>query len=698
MALNKSIKESKIFIGVDVGGTHTDMIMAMGSDLFRSKAFTTHHDYSEGIFDALSVMAKNQNLGVNELLSKTDMFVNGTTIVTNAITELRGSKVGVLVTKGFKDTFRLARGARRNEYDDHKQINPPDVVARDCIEEVEERVDSGGNVLVSINEEELRQSIRRLKSKGVEALAVCYLWSFKNQEHEKRTLEVIQEEFPGAFTTLSSEIHPVIREFERWMTAVFNSFCYKVATNFLRTVSTNLNENNFKGNLSFFQGIGGSISIEMAEKFPILLLSSGPAGGVMGAKYLAEKMDLKNILIGDMGGTSFDTTLIEDLQINIAKRVAFDELETGINVVDVMSVGAGGGSIAWIDQRGVPQVGPKSAGSNPGPVCAGRGGTDPTVTDAMVVMGFIDPANYLDGRYKLDVEAAREVIQTKIADRFNWSIEEAAAGIHDLVVANMANALREVSIERGYNPQNFAMFAYGGTLPLFAVQICRHLGIKKIVIPNNSSVFSAFGLLTSDYIRQYNRTVEWNLSNSDDYTRVNAIAEDILNVARKDAKDEGVSNNVLHFYKSGDFRFEGQVHEISVPLAKEQFNESDALELAEEFPSIYEKTYGKGTAWKGAPVTLLNYSVKVVGEMEKPNIKRVTPALGDCNEAIKGFRSVYLPDIKDNKEIPIFDEGEILPGMSFAGPGIIDAHDTTIFVPGGVTCTRDEWFNFVLDI
>lgn len=691
-------QNSKIFIGVDVGGTHTDMIMAMGPELFRSKAFTTHDDYSKGIFEALRVMATNQQMDVNDLLAKTDMFVNGTTIVTNALTELRGSKVGVLVTKGFKDTFRLARGARRNEYDDQKQINPPDVVARDCIEEVEERIDGGGNVLVSLNETALRQSIQRLKAKGVEALAVCYLWSFKNQQHEKRTREIIEEEFPGVFTTLSSEVHPVIREFERWMTAVFNSFCYKAATHFLKTISTNLKANNFKGQLSFFQGIGGSISLETAEKFPIFLLSSGPAGGVMGAKYLAEKMGLNHILIGDMGGTSFDTALIEDLQINIAKRVAFDELETGINVVDVMSVGAGGGSVAWIDQRGVPQVGPKSAGSMPGPVCYGRGGTEPTVTDAMVTMGFIDPANYLEGRHALDVEAARAVIKTQIADRFGWSVEEAAAGIHDLVVANMANALREVSVERGYNPQNFAMFAYGGTLPLFVVQICRYLGIRKIVLPNNSSVFSAFGLLTSDYIRQYDRTVEWNLHHTADYQRVNAVAEEIVSVARKDAEEEGVSSNVLNFYKSGDFRFEGQVHEINVPLTKEKFNEEDALALAEEFPKIYERTYGKGTAWKGAPVTLLNYSVKVIGEMEKPDMKRVDPVSSDSSRAIKSHRNVYLPDVKEYKEVPIYVEREIVPGMSLTGPAIIDARDTTIYVPTGVTCSRDEWFNFVLDI
>ena len=479
-------------------------------------------------------------------------FVNGSTIVTNAITELRGAKVGVLITRGFKDTFRLAGGARTHDYDDQMQVPPPEVVERDCLVEVTERVDNTGQILVALEDDEVRVGIRALKAAGAEAIAVCFLWSFQNPANELRAGELIREEFPGAFFTLSHDAHPVIGEFPRFMTAVFNCLSHRATTRYIEGLKAELGKAGFRGAMTFFQGIGGSIGTDAVEQKPITLMQSGPAGGVMGARQIAEKLGIRNVLVGDMGGTSFDTALLANLVPTVAREAAFGAYRTGINILDIVSVGAGGGSIAWLDGRGVPQVGPRSAGSEPGPACYARGGERPTVTDANVVLGLIDPGNYLKGAYQLDVGAARTAIERHIATPLGWTIERAAAAIYDLAVIEMANALRMVSVERGHHPRDFTFFSYGGGLGLFAVEICRRLGCPNIVVPDNCSAFSAYGVLTADYVRQYNRTVNWTLDDASRVDQVNAAFEEMLAQARADAVSENLDVAALEIERAGD--------------------------------------------------------------------------------------------------------------------------------------------------
>jgi N-methylhydantoinase A len=685
-------------IGVDVGGTHTDLMLTTPDGLVRSKSFTTHEDYSQGIFDALGLAAGQIGLTPSTVLPRCRAFVNGTTIVTNAVTELRGAKVGVLITEGFKDTFRISHGARPDDYDDHAQVSPPDVIARDCIEEIEERVTSEGERVVRLNEEQVREAVKRLRAKGVETIAVCYLWSFKDQANEQRTGEIIADEFPEAFVTLSSEIHPVIREFERFMTAVFNCLSHRATTRYVSQLKAQLADAGFHGSLTFFQGIGGSVGIDVAESRPISLLASGPAGGVMGARYVAQQIGVENVLIGDMGGTSFDTSVLAGLEPTIAKRIAFGQLETGIATVDVMSVGAGGGSVAWIDARGVPQVGPHSAGSEPGPAAYGRGGTEPTVTDAMIALGFIDPDNYLRGRYTLDPDAARAAVANRIGEPLGWSVERAAAGIHDLAVTNMANALREVSVERGHDPRDFTFFCYGGMMPLFAAEICRELGCPKIVIPDNSSAFSAYGVLIADYVRQYEQTVQWALTDVARLDEINSVTAAMVQTAIADAEQESIPAADLEVSRSGDFRFLGQVYEVNVPLPDRDLTMEDAARLADEFPLIYERVYGEGTAWKGSPVVLLNLSIKVTYEREKPPGRQHEPQAFATEVQADSQREVYLPSSRERAEIPSYSEAAMGAGAQVSGPCIVDVGDTTIFVPPDATCSRDRHFNFHLDL
>ena len=683
-------------VGVDIGGTHTDLIVATTNGLTRSKAFTTHEDYSKGVFDALDVAAETLGITTDVLVAECSSFINSSTIVTNAVTEMRGAKVGVLITRGFKDTFRIARGARKAAYDDHVQTTPPEVVARDCIEEVTERVLVDGSAPVALNEDDVRAGVRRLKEKGVEAYAICYLWSFNQPQHEQRTREILLEEDPGAVVMLSSDVHPVIRETERFLTAVFNCMTHRGATRFVDQIADELTRRGFVGALSFFQGIGGSVSGAAVKAKPMTMLASGPAGGVMGSAAVAERMGLTDVLVGDMGGTSFDTALLHKLQPAIAKRVAFGQLQTGVDIIDVVSVGAGGGSLAWIDSRGVPQVGPQSAGSTPGPVCYGRGGTEPTVTDASLTLGLIDPDNYLKGRYPLDRDASMAAIGAKIATPLGWTVELAAAGIYDIAVANMADALRTVSIERGYDPRPFTFFAYGGGLGLFAVEVARRLGCASVVIPDNCSAFSAQGVLFADYVRQYNRTVNWFMADASQVDHVNEVLAQMKAQAITDAKDDGIALEDLTFAITGDGCFAGQVWEITVPLPDRSLTAEDGAGLSDEFPAIYERAYGKGTAWRDSPALLVNISVKATYRRPKPNSREQEPLVNPTAPVPVTTREVFLPEERRQATIPVYAEADLPPGVTVEGPSIIDVGDTTIYLPPGAVCGRDRHFNFTI--
>lgn len=685
------------FIGVDVGGTHTDVTVIAGDRIERGKALTTYDDFSRGVLDATAVAAEELDMSLGELLGQTRLFINGTTVVTNAITQLRGSHVGVIVTSGFKDTFRFAGGPRLSEFDDHLQVNVPDLVSRDAIAEVEERIDYAGEEIAPLNTEQLEREVRRLvDEQGVDALAICFLSSFANPAHELAAEEKIKELYPQVFVTPSHRVFPVLGENRRWTTAVLNSFVQDRAEVYLESLSTKLGEAGLKGGLAFFQGLGGGISLEKAKDNPLALLGSGPAGGAIGANQLAQRMGRKRVLLGDMGGTSFDTGIIDNNEIHIEKNIELGPFETGVNLVDVVSIGAGGGSIAWVGERGVPQVGPQSAGSAPGPAAYGKGGTEPTVTDAMITLGFIDPDNYLGGRVKLEKQLAQQALDRVLCSRYGWSLEEAAAAVHDLVVVNMANAMREVSVEKGYDPRDFVFLAYGGTLPLFCIQIAERLGIDTVVVPQNSSVFCALGLLAADFVLRHDQTVGWDLSRGDEVDQVNELADRLIETGQAEMRSEGFSDEDIEVVRSADFRFLGQSYELTMPLPDRPLTPEDAPELAKQFFQLYERTYGEGTAWKGVPEVLLNYTVTVIGKQERPSVNGAAGEPVSAEDMLRTTRSVYLPGPQRQEEVPVYDDHRFTPGSRVEGPAIVDAYDTTIYVPPEAHIERDQFMNYVL--
>jgi N-methylhydantoinase A len=689
--------EAPAFIGVDVGGTHTDVAVVLGDHLVRGKALTTYDDFSKGVLGGISVAAEQLGLELGDLLRQARLLINGTTVVTNIITQLRGARVGVLITAGFKDVFRLSGGPRLNITDDHLQTNVPDIVARSAISEIDERINYAGDVVVALNEDQIAREARRLvDDEGVAAIAVCFLSSHLSGEHELRAEQIIKDRYPDLFVTPSHRVFPVRGETRRFTTAVLNCFVHDQTRTYIDSISVRLEEAGLRQPPVFQQGLGGAISRERAKEHPLALLGSGPASGALGANELGRRLGFKRVLLGDMGGTSFDTGIIDGNEIHTQKNLEIGQLQTGVNVVDVVSVGAGGGSIAWVSERGIPQVGPQSAGSTPGPAAYGKGGTEPTVTDAMILMGFIDPDNYLGGRVKLDAGLARQALEDKFAKHFDWSAERAAAAVHDLVVVNMAHAVREVSVGKGYDPRNFTLLAYGGTLPLFASQIAERLKIPTIVIPQNSSVFCALGALSSDFVLRRDQTVDWKLTSPQDAQRVNEVADRLLAEARQEMRIEGFSDAEISTSRSGDFRFEGQVYELTLPLPDRPLTADDAKPLAEQFYEVYERVYGTGTAFAGVPEVLLNYTVTVTGGQPRPPLLELDLAPASLAEVRKGERNVYIPMLKQWQTIPTYDGGRFTPGTTAAGPAIIDENDTTIFAPPGTQVTRDRFGNYVM--
>jgi N-methylhydantoinase A len=680
-------------IGTDVGGTHTDVAVVLDGQLVRGKALTTHHEYSAGLLDAIAVAAHELGLSLTELLGRADALINGTTVVTNTITELRGSRVGVLMTEGFTDTLRLAGGARRNDVDDHAHPNVPDLVARQAIVGIQERIDWSGRVLVPLDLDAVADAARHLvEDQHVEALAICFLSSFANGEHELAALRAVAEIYPDLFVTPSHRVFPVAGETRRFTTAVLNSYVHQRAVEYLTSLSARLGDAGLRCGVTFFQGLGGAISLERASEYPLSLLGSGPAAGAIGANELAKAMGRKRALIGDMGGTSFDTGIIVDNEVRVEKNLQIGPFQTGVNIVDVISVGAGGGSLATASPRGVPAVGPQSAGSDPGPAAYGKGGTQPTVTDAMIHLGLIDPERYLGGRVELRADLAERAL-APLAERFGWTVDEAAAAVHDLVVVNMSTAMREVSVQKGHDPREFLFLAYGGTLPLFASEAAARLDMSTAVIPANSSVFCALGLLSSDFVLRLDHGVGWTLGDADDVARVNEVAQRTVTAALSSMEAEGFGPDEVTLVRTADCRFQGQAYELTLRLPDRELSPDDGPALADDFRALYEGTYGEGTAWEGVDTTMINVSVTATAPRPRPRI--AASAAGTAAGPVRE-RDVFLPSLRTRERIPVYEDAGLPPGASVEGPAIVDATDTTIFVPPGVTATRDEFLNYLL--
>jgi len=701
-------------IGVDTGGTFTDaIVIGAKGDAYIGKALSTPPDFAEGVINSLKEGAKQAKQPLSEILKDCLLFNHGSTAATNAIVTWRGAKTGLITTRGHKGVMAIQRAYGRVvglSDDEVKHIlateKPRPIVPHHLIEEVTERVDFQGDVIVPLNEAEVRTAIDRYKKEGIGAVAVCLLWSFMNPTHERRIREIIHDIAPDMRVTLSSDLVPVLGEFERMSSTVVNAFLSVTVGRYYSSLASTLRREGLSARPLIVQSSGGVLPIEDASERGIHSIGSGPVAGLIGAQSLGALMGYKNIICTDVGGTTFDVGLILEGRAQMAMEPSVGQYPLAIPMVDVTSIGAGGGSICWVDDHKIMHVGPDSAGANPGPACYNRGGTEPAVTDANLVLGYLDADYFLGGAMKLNKDNAFAAVEQKLARPLKTEVVDAAAGVYDIVNANMANAIRILTVQRGHDAREMILFAYGGAGPIHAAAYGAELDVPLIVVPAAASIFSAFGATRMEILHKYeiSRKLVFPL----DPKEVNEIFAELEEEARRDLERDKVSKALQHLHREVEMRFMLQVHEVSVPVPSKSLTRADLEKVGGDFVQIYEKIYGKGTALPHAGMEAVLFRVDGIGKIPKPTIKRQALVSSTAKPAIKGSRNVYfrhsgaaaksIASRRAGKFVPttVYDGPSLKAGHKITGPAIVEYPTTTIVVPPTRSANVDAYMNALL--
>lgn len=666
-----------LHVGIDVGGTFTDAVALDDGHAYRAKAFSTK-DVTTGIVGALEILRERLARSEAEFLPEIDRFVLGNTIVTNAVDEHKYAPVALITTAGFRDTLRIARSARTDERDPHAMAPPPEVVQRRRILEVPERIDARGQVLAPLEPEALKLAVDDALALGAEAIAVCLLWSFRNDVHERAIGQYLEENHPGLPYTLSSALTPVYREYERMVTTTLDAAVKPLVARHFQELADRLKAAGLRTPIQIMQVHGGFLSVDETAKAPISMFNSGPVGGVAGARLLGEQLGRNRILTADMGGTSLDAAAIMDGEFRLLPRAEIGGLPTSLTAVDIETIGAGGGSLAWVDGRGLMRVGPHSAGSTPGPACYGAGGERPAVTDAALTLGLINPDYYLAGSVPLYPEAARRAIAEHVAEPLGLDVAEAAQGIYRLASSQMSNALRKITVNRGHDPRDFTLVGFGGACGLFAAAIAREAGVHEIVIPRNAAVFSAYGLMHADSVFSAVRTSPWTMG--DDAAALEAEFAPLEDRARGWFDAEGIPTERRELRREADMKFVGQIFEVTTTLPPGPFTEADKEDLQRRFIADYEAEFGTGTAWTEAEILLVNTRVRAIGRSEIQDAQAVLVEERDDHGHHR--RSVLEAD-GQWVEADVYRRFATIGFAS--GPCLLEEPDTTIYVPSGAS-------------
>ena len=675
-------------IGIDVGGTFTDLLVCDEDGRTRiCKSPTTPADPSLGVFTALEQAARDTGFELRDFLAGVDAIVHGTTITTNAVLTHTGASTGFITTRGFRDLLAMRRGMKTGERYDLELAPPPTLVERALTLTVTERVDAKGRILTPLVEDDVRAAAEVLRAAGVEAVAVSYLWSFLNAAHELRTREILQETLPGVYISLSCEVLPQIRVYERNSTTALNSYTGPPLARYLDNLETRLGENGFSGVLNIMQSNGGCMSPKVTSRFAVNTLLSGPAGGPGAGIHYGRTHDYKNIISVDMGGTSFDVALVQDERAAVTSENEVAGFHVAVPMLDIHTVGAGGGSIAGVDDGGMLHVGPASAGADPGPACYGRGGTEPTVTDADLVLGYLDADYFHGGALKLDRAAAVAAIESRIAGPLGLSVTDAAYGIYRVANSIMSNAVTVVTVQRGLDPREFAMIVAGGAGPIHAVPIARDLGIHTLLVPRESSVFCAAGMLLSDLKHTYIRTCAM-VGSLVDFSAINEAIHNLRDRALATFREEQVDGADVTLDFSADLRYVGQFNEVEVPGFSGGTADSAAWEqLVDQFHRLHDERYGYSLPH--AEVELINLRLSATGATKKPVTQKHELGGPAADHARKGERPAWF----DNRmvTVPVYDGLALQPGNRLPGPAIVEQPTTTIVLPGDTGLSCDQW-------
>ncbi len=682
-------------IGIDVGGTFTDFLLTSedgSSEIY--KVLSTPEDPSIGLMNGLSEMAKAKNTSLREFIKDVTTIVHGTTVTTNAVLTRRGAKTGLLTTKGLRDALEMRRGIREEQYN-NRYTNVEPLVPRYLRFPVEERVDYKGDVVTQLNKSDVLDAAQLFKKEGVEAIAICFMNSFANDQHESQTEKIIREHFPDSYLTVSSEFLPSIRFYDRISTTVLNSYVGPILKGYLTSLIEKMMDTGFEGVLLIMQSNGGVVSPQIAmEKAAATLLSGPAAGPVAGIEYTSIQ-GYDDCLTIDMGGTSFDAALIKDKTPLVTTEGEINRLRLALPMLGIVTIGAGGGSIGWVDEGGLLRMGPQSAGSKPGPACYDLGGDLPTCTDADLLLGYLDKDFFAGGKIPLNFDRAEKAIKEKIADPLSIDVVEAAAGMYRVINVNMASGVREVSVKRGHDPREFPLVVAGGAGPVHACMIALELEIPVMVIPKESSIFCAAGMLMSDLKHNFVRTYSTFLDGINT-KKFRTLFGEMEREATELLKSENIpENSILHVY-SLDMRYVKQYHEVNVEVTKEEMEKGDIESMASRFHPEHNRLYGYSLEEQGTPVELINLRLLSTGKTTKPRFREEEYDREDPAKALKKKRKVYLPQRKTFDEVPVYDGHKLSYGNKIEGPAIIEQVNTTTFVTPEFNVLCDKFGSYTM--
>jgi N-methylhydantoinase A len=664
-------------IAIDIGGTFTDLVgwSSSSGKLIYSKSLTTYDLLSNGVFDCMNLADVD--------MADLAQFIHGSTIAINTVIQRKGAKTGLITTTGFGDVYQIGRGNRPDAYNLLFEKAVP-LVPRDLVAEVSERLGAKGEVRKALDEASVRAAARRLKAAGIEAVAVVLLHAYRNPAHEVEVGRILGEELPGVYVTLSHEILREFREYERSSTTVLNAYIGPIVATYVEELKRRLKSSGFDGHFLIMQSNGGTMSAEVAVSRPVTMMESGPVAGVIGSGRLGTQLGIPNVIAFDMGGTTAKASLIVDGEARIVTGYHIGGHETGhpmmLPVVDIVEVGTGGGSIAWIDAGGGLKVGPLSAGSTPGPVCYGKGGTSPTITDANLILGRLDAENFLGGHMHLDIEGARKAIEEKIAKPLGLTVEQAALGILKIADTKMSLAVREVSVQKGHDPRDFSLVASGGGGPLHACSIARELMLPSVVVPELPGTFSALGMLMTDLRHDYVRTLIADLAKSSP-TDLEAVFGEMIAEARHILEQDGAKPGSIRFVRSLDLRYLGQEYTLTATLPSTSLDAASMTATRAKFDELHHAQYSHSAP--GEPVEIVNLRLAAIAELNESGRaigKLIDPSKPRTGRP-KGRRTVIFEE--GPFTCPVYDRDDMPIGETIQGPAVIEEKvSTTIVHPG----------------
>jgi len=675
-------------LGIDTGGTFTDLVLfdEGKKNVSMTKVLSTPSNLTQGILTGVRKITELCGITPEDI----SFLIHGTTVATNAILEHKGAKTALLITEGFKDVLSIVRQDRPLMYDFFAQ-RPEALVPRHLRFEVKERVLYDGTVLHPLDESQAREIALQLRKENVEAVAICLLHSYVNATHEKKLKEILMEFIPDLKISISCEIVPEIREYERMSTTILNSYVHPVMEKYIMLLAEELKKLGFREELHVMQSNGGIMTKKMAAEKCINTALSGPAAGVVGGVYLAKLAGSDHVITVDMGGTSFDICLAYQEKFALSNQSEIGGHAIKVPMIDIHTIGAGGGSIGWIDPGGGLRVGPQSAGAKPGPACYGFGGEEPTVTDANLVLGRINPEYYLGGKMKVDIEKSIKAIKEKIADPLGLTVEEAAEGITRVVNVGMVKGIRYISIEKGYDPREFTMVSFGGAGSLHALEMAEDLQILKVIVPLIPGATSAWGLLMSDFRHDFTRTYFRRVGELD-LAHLNMVYYQMETEALSKMKEEKVAGKDTFLVRTAKVRYFGQGYEIEVVLPGGEITPAALAQVQQSFHQAHEDCYGYQLP--EAETALVNIGVSAIGKLPRPELATYPIQYPDASQAVKRRRRVFMHG--DYKKAIIYDRYQLEPGNVFFGPAIVEQSDTTTLIWEGQKCEVDRYKNLII--